>query len=155
MSVFPAARLRRFRRTGALRELVRETRLDLRDFVYPLFACSGSGVAKPLEGLPGIVQRSVDRLADEAEELERLGVGAVLLFGIPEEKDEAALDIDLARVAWRRADDSFFEVFASQFVPGASFIVGELRLLRRADHPLGLEQPGGADLVELRGQLVT
>ena len=90
MSAFPATRLRRFRRTGALRELVRETRLDLRDFVYPLFACPGAGVEKPLEGLPGIAQRSVDRLADEAEELLGLGIGAVLLFGIPEEKDEAA-----------------------------------------------------------------
>ena len=90
MSAFPATRLRRFRRTGALRELVRETRLDLRDLVYPLFACPGSGVVKPLEGLPGIAQRSVDRLADEAEELLGLGIGAVLLFGIPEEKDDAA-----------------------------------------------------------------
>jgi porphobilinogen synthase len=90
VSAFPATRLRRFRRTGALRELVRETRLDLRDLVYPLFACPGSGVVKPLEGLPGIAQRSVDRLADEAEELLGLGIGAVLLFGIPEEKDDAA-----------------------------------------------------------------
>ena len=90
MSAFPATRLRRFRRTGALRELVRETRLDLRDFIYPLFACPGAGVDKPLEGLPGIAQRSVDRLTSEADELLELGVGAVLLFGIPEEKDEAA-----------------------------------------------------------------
>ena len=60
------------------RTLVRETRLDLRDFVYPLFACPGAGVEKPLEGLPGIAQRSVDRLADEAEELLALGIGAVL-----------------------------------------------------------------------------
>src|SRR4051795_11004148 len=89
VSAFPATRLRRFRRTGALRELVRETRVDLRDFVYPLFACHGSCVERPLEGLPGIAQRSVDRLVDEADELQRLGIGAVLLFGIPEEKDEA------------------------------------------------------------------
>jgi porphobilinogen synthase len=89
VSVFPATRLRRFRRTASLRDLVRETRLDLRDFVYPLFACHGSGVERPLNGLPGIAQRSVDRLVDEAEELQRLGIGAVLLFGIPEEKDEA------------------------------------------------------------------
>jgi porphobilinogen synthase len=89
-SVFPVTRLRRFRRTSALRDLVRETRLDLRDFVYPLFACPGEGVDKPLEGLPGIAQRSVDRLAEQADELVELGVGAVLLFGIPEEKDEAA-----------------------------------------------------------------
>ena len=90
MSTFPVTRLRRFRRTAPLRALVRENRLDLADFVYPLFACPGEGVERPLEGLAGIAQRSVDRLCDEAEEAHRVGVGAVLLFGIPEEKDDAA-----------------------------------------------------------------
>jgi porphobilinogen synthase len=89
-SVFPLTRLRRFRRTTALRSLVRETRLDLGDFVYPLFVCPGEDIERPLEGLPGIAQRSVDRLCDEAETASGLGIGAVLLFGIPEEKDEAA-----------------------------------------------------------------
>ena len=90
MGTFPITRLRRFRRTAALRSLVRETRLSLDDFVLPLFVCPGEGVERPLEGLPGIAQRSVDRLCEEAEEAHRLGVHAVLLFGIPEEKDEAA-----------------------------------------------------------------
>jgi porphobilinogen synthase len=67
---------------------VRETRLDLGDFLMPLFVCPGEGVVHPLEGLPGIGQRSVDALVDEAETLVALGVSAVLLFGIPEEKDE-------------------------------------------------------------------
>jgi len=67
---------------------VRETRLDLDDFVLPLFACPGEGVVQPLEGLPGIAQRSVDALVEGAESLVALGVSAVLLFGIPEEKDE-------------------------------------------------------------------
>jgi porphobilinogen synthase len=89
-SAFPVTRLRRFRRTAALRALVRETRLSLEDFVYPLFVCPGEGVDRPLEGLPGIAQRSVDRLCDEAEAAHRLGVQAVLLFGIPEEKDDVA-----------------------------------------------------------------
>ena len=89
-SVFPALRLRRFRRTGALRDLVRETRVDVRDLVYPLFACPGAGVERPLVGLDGIAQRSVDRLCDEAEAAHERGIGAVLLFGIPEEKDDAA-----------------------------------------------------------------
>jgi porphobilinogen synthase len=88
MSTFPVTRLRRFRRTAALRSLVRETRLDLSDFVYPLFACPGLGVEAPLTGLPGITRRSIDILCDEAEELTRLGIEAVLLFGIPEAKDE-------------------------------------------------------------------
>jgi porphobilinogen synthase len=90
MATFPVTRLRRLRRTPALRSLVRETKLDLDDFVMPLFVVPGEGVERPLEGLPGIAQRSVDRLCDEAEELHRLGIGAVLLFGIPESKDEAA-----------------------------------------------------------------
>src|SRR5436305_2461341 len=88
MSTFPATRLRRLRRTRRLRSLVRETRLDLGDFVMPLFVCPGEGVVQPLEGLPGIAQRSVDALVEEAEALVALGVSAVLLFGIPEEKDE-------------------------------------------------------------------
>jgi porphobilinogen synthase len=90
MSSFPITRLRRFRRTSALRQLVRETRLDLADFVMPLFVCPGYGVERPLEGLPDIAQRSLDRLCDEAEELHGLGVSALLLFGIPESKDDAA-----------------------------------------------------------------
>jgi porphobilinogen synthase len=88
VSAFPATRLRRLRRTGALRALVRETRLDLDAFVMPLFACPGEGVVREVEGLPGIAQRSVDTLVEEARELASLGVPAVLLFGIPEEKDE-------------------------------------------------------------------
>jgi len=88
VSTFPATRLRRLRRTGRLRSLVRETRLDLGDFVMPLFVCPGEGVVQPLAGLPGIAQRSVDALVDEAETLVGLGVSAVLLFGIREEKDE-------------------------------------------------------------------
>ena len=88
MSSFPATRLRRLRRTEALRSLVRETRLGLDDVVAPLFACPGEGVVRPVEGLPGIAQRSVDEVAREGAELQRLGVRAALLFGIPEEKDE-------------------------------------------------------------------
>jgi porphobilinogen synthase len=88
VSSFPATRLRRLRRTEALRSLVRETRLGLDDVVAPLFACPGEGVVRPVEGLPGIAQRSVDEVAREGAELQRLGVRAALLFGIPEEKDE-------------------------------------------------------------------
>jgi porphobilinogen synthase len=67
---------------------VRETRFDLGDFVQPLFVCPGEGVVQPLEGLPGIAQRSVDELLAEVGALSALGVSAVLLFGIPEEKDD-------------------------------------------------------------------
>ena len=89
MSTFPLTRLRRFRRTAPLRSLVRETRLDVADFVLPLFVCPGEGVETPLEGLPALTQRSVDRLCVEAADAHGAGIGAVLLFGIPEQKDEA------------------------------------------------------------------
>ena len=85
MSAFPATRLRRLRRTDALRSLVRETRLDLEDFVQPLFV--GPSTARN-DDLPGMSRYSVDDLVAEAGELARLGVKAVILFGIPDEKDE-------------------------------------------------------------------
>jgi porphobilinogen synthase len=85
MSSFPVTRLRRLRRTGALRSLVRETRLDLGDFVMPLFV---GPVTERNEALPPMGRFSVDDLVGEAEQLVRLGVPAVLLFGIPGEKDE-------------------------------------------------------------------
>jgi porphobilinogen synthase len=87
MSSFPVTRLRRLRRTGALRDLVRETRLDLSDFVYPLFVAP-----EPLENdaLPPMSRITIEGAVGEAEELTRLGARAVLLFGLPEEKDEDA-----------------------------------------------------------------
>ncbi len=85
---FPATRLRRLRRSDALRALVRETSLSPDDVVMPLFACPGEHVVQPIAGLPGIAQRSVDEIAREGAELQRLGVRAALLFGIPDEKDE-------------------------------------------------------------------
>jgi porphobilinogen synthase len=87
-SVFPIARLRRFRRTAPLRSLVRETRLDVADLVLPLFVCPGEGEEVELEGLPALTQRSIDRVCEEAADAHGAGIGAVLLFGIPEEKDE-------------------------------------------------------------------
>jgi porphobilinogen synthase len=85
VSAFPVTRLRRLRRTGALRDLVRETRLDLDAFVLPLFVGPSS---QPNEALPALGRFSVPDLAREAEELVSLGVRAVILFGIPESKDE-------------------------------------------------------------------
>ena len=85
MSAFPVTRLRRLRRTGGIRSLVRETRLDLDDFVMPLFV---GPEAKANDDLPGMRRHSVETLVAEAGELERLGVRAVILFGIPEDKDD-------------------------------------------------------------------
>jgi porphobilinogen synthase len=84
----PFARLRRLRRTEALRELVRETRLAPQDFVYPLFVRHGTGVREEIPSMPGQYHLSLDRLAAEAEELRSLGIPAVLLFGLPAVKDE-------------------------------------------------------------------
>ena len=85
MSSFPVTRLRRLRRTAPLRALVRETRLDLESFVMPLFVAPEP---LPNEALPGLARHTVDGLVREVEELVRLGVPAVLLFGIPEAKDD-------------------------------------------------------------------
>ena len=82
-------RTRRTRRTEALRGLVRETRLDPEQFVYPLFVTHGRGVRTPIESMPGQYQLSIDQLAREAGELAGVGVRAVLLFGIPASKDFA------------------------------------------------------------------
>jgi porphobilinogen synthase len=87
MSAFPVTRLRRLRRTSGLRSLVRETRIDLDEFVMPLFV---GPAAFPNPDLPGLARHSVESVVREAEDLRRLGVKAVILFGIPEEKDEEA-----------------------------------------------------------------
>jgi porphobilinogen synthase len=87
VSSYPDVRLRRFRRTGGLRGLVRETRLDLDSFVMPLFVAPES---LRNEELPGMSRYSVDAVVREVEDLVRLGVQAVILFGIPETKDEQA-----------------------------------------------------------------
>jgi porphobilinogen synthase len=85
VSTFPITRLRRLRRTGALRDLVRETSLSLDDLIMPLFVAPA---ALPNERLPGLARHSLETIEREVDELVRLGVGSVLLFGIPEEKDE-------------------------------------------------------------------
>ncbi|MFO8009648.1 MAG: porphobilinogen synthase [Dehalococcoidia bacterium] len=88
MADFPRKRLRRLRRNGNLRRLVREHRLSVDNLVYPLFVTYGSGIRNEINSMPGIFQRSVDRLEEEVSEVAELGIPAVLLFGIPEEKDE-------------------------------------------------------------------
>jgi porphobilinogen synthase len=85
MSTFPVTRLRRLRRTGALRSLVRETRLDLEDFVMPLFV---GPATEPNGALPAMGRWSVDELGVEVDRLVTAGVRAVILFGIPDEKDD-------------------------------------------------------------------
>lgn len=83
-------RPRRLRRSENLRALVRETRLSADDFVLPLFACSGKAVRREISSMPGVHNLSVDEIAREAAEAEQAGIRAVILFGLPESKDEDA-----------------------------------------------------------------
>ena len=85
---FPVTRLRRLRRNSALREMFRETHLHKSDFIYPLFVVEGDGVKSEISSMPGQFQMSVDNVVRECEELQRLGLNSILLFGIPAEKDE-------------------------------------------------------------------
>jgi porphobilinogen synthase len=82
--------MRRMRASEALRSLVRETVLDPGDFILPLFICPGEGVRREIKSMPGHAQLSVDRLVAECAEAHALGIGGVILFGIPETKDELA-----------------------------------------------------------------
>jgi porphobilinogen synthase len=84
---YPITRMRRLRRTETLRRMVRETRLCRDDLVLPLFAVEGSGVREPISSMPGVFRYSVDTLVSEAKRVRDAGVPAVMLFGIPSEKD--------------------------------------------------------------------
>jgi porphobilinogen synthase len=98
---FPNIRLRRLRGTDAIRSLVRETRLTPESFVYPVFVCPGEGVRKPIGSMPGVFNLSVDEAVNEASQAYAAGVKTVILFGLPEAKDEVATS------AW--ADDGIVQ----------------------------------------------
>jgi porphobilinogen synthase len=85
---FPETRMRRLRRSESLRALVRETSLEPGDLIYPLFICPGEGVRKAIGSMPGVFNVSVDEAVREAEEAASLGLGGLLIFGLPESKDE-------------------------------------------------------------------
>ncbi len=88
MPSFPELRFRRLRRTETLRRMVRETRVTVDDLILPLFVVGGEGIRRPVRSMPGVFQTSVDELLRDAEEAAALGIPAVLLFGIPDDKDE-------------------------------------------------------------------
>ncbi len=88
MPVFPVVRMRRLRRTETLRRMVRETTLTVNDFIYPMFVVPGEKQRQEVPSMSGVFRLSVDELVKEAEEAAKLGIPAVLLFGIPEHKDE-------------------------------------------------------------------
>ncbi len=87
---FPVHRSRRLRSSEQIRRLIRETNLSPSDFILPLFVCPGEGVRKEITSMPGNAQLSIDRLVKEAEECRALGLGGIIVFGIPDTKDEIA-----------------------------------------------------------------
>src|SRR5208283_3118849 len=86
--MFPVHRYRRLRKNDCIRRMVRETAISPDDFIYPLFVTFGKGVCKDISSMPGCFQESVDGIAKNAKEIHSLGIPAVILFGIPEQKDE-------------------------------------------------------------------
>jgi porphobilinogen synthase len=112
--MFPLARPRRLRRTPAMRDLVRETSLDPGDFVYPLFVRQGDGIKTEIASMPGNYHFSVDRLVEEVGQAREDGVRSVLLFGIPERKDdqgsEAWDDAAAVQSAVRRLKSDFSDL---------------------------------------------
>ena len=87
---FPVTRLRRLRRTEAMRSLVREVHLQPGALIYPLFICPGEGVRREISSMPGVFNLSIDEAMKEVEEATQLGLGGLLLFGLPAQKDEQA-----------------------------------------------------------------
>jgi porphobilinogen synthase len=87
---FPVTRLRRLRRTEAMRSLVRETHLHPGTFIYPLFICPGEGIRREISSMPGVYNLSIDEAVKEVEAAASLGLGGLLLFGLPAVKDEEA-----------------------------------------------------------------
>jgi len=88
MRQFPQTRLRRLRYNPLIRDMVQETELSVKDFIYPLFVCPGEKIKKPVGSMPDVYQMSIDVLVEECKEVADLGIPAVILFGIPSHKDE-------------------------------------------------------------------
>src|SRR4051794_12982496 len=128
MSVFPASRLRRLRRTDTLRAMVRETALTPGDFILPFFVTHGRGVRDEVGAMPGVYQLSVDELVRDVRELPGLGIPAVLLFGLPAAKDpygrEAYAPDGIVQQAMRAIKDASPD----------TIVVGDVCLCEYTDH---------------------
>ncbi|MFB3923897.1 MAG: porphobilinogen synthase [Terriglobia bacterium] len=125
---FPTHRPRRLRRTEAIRDLVRETRLTTRALIYPLFVCPGSKVKAEIKSMPGNYRWSVDLLVDECKAIHGLGIPAVILFGIPEKKDEFGSDAYASEGIVQRAVRAI-----KQAVPGL-IVICDLCLCEYTSH---------------------
>lgn len=125
---FPIDRPRRLRRNEAMRSFVRETRLSPEGFVYPLFVCPGEGIRKEVRSMPGVFNLSIDEAVKECAEVKSLGIPSVILFGLPESKDEVATG------AW--ADDGIVQQAARAIkreVPGL-LLMGDVCLCEYMSH---------------------
>ena len=125
---FPITRPRRLRRTEVMRNFVRETRLTPEGFIYPLFVCPGEGVRKPIGSMPGVFNLSIDEVVKECREVKSLGIPAVILFGLPDHKDEVATG------AW--AEDGIVQRATKAIkreVPGL-MVVGDVCLCEYMSH---------------------
>src|SRR5512146_226385 len=125
---FPIQRPRRLRSSDAMRAFVRETRLSPAGFIYPLFVCPGEGVRKEIRSMPGVFNLSVDEVVKEAREVHSLGITAIILFGLPEKKDE------IATGAWE--DDGIVQRATRAIkreVPGL-MVVGDVCLCEYMSH---------------------
>jgi porphobilinogen synthase len=100
---FPTHRPRRLRHNEAIRSLVRETRINATGLIYPMFVCPGTGVRAEVSSMPGIAQQSIDKLVEEAREVADLGIPGVILFGLPEHKDEKGTEGYIASGVVQRA----------------------------------------------------
>ena len=137
---FPIDRPRRLRRSEAMRSFVRETRLTPEGFVYPLFVCPGEGVRKEVRSMPGVYNLSIDEAVKECAEVKALGIPSVILFGLPESKDEVATG------AW--ADDGIVQEATRAIkseVPGL-LVMGDVCLCEYMSH-------GHCGLVDTSNQL--
>jgi porphobilinogen synthase len=125
---FPVTRLRRLRRTDAMRSLVREVHLQPGAFLYPLFLCPGEGVRREISSMPGVYNLSIDEAMKEVEEASQLGLGGLLLFGLPAAKDEEA--------SGAYADDGIVQQALRAFRPAAKklLLVGDVCLCEYTSH---------------------
>ncbi len=114
--MFPVERPRRLRRTGVLRRMVRETTLTVDDLIYPVFVQEGRGVEQEIPSMPGQFRYSVDRLVPAVEAVVRLGIPAVILFGIPSEKDEVGSQAYAEEGIVQRATRALKEAFGDDLV---------------------------------------
>ena len=137
---FPKYRPRRLRRNKKIRELVRETTLNINNFIYPLFVCPGKDRVLPVASMPGVAQQSVDRIVKDCQEVDSLGIPGVILFGIPEGKDpmgsEAYADTGVVQNAIKEIKEK---------VPGL-LVITDVCLCEYTDHGhCGLIKGGEVD----------